>query len=38
VAEPERSKRLRNYLLKRQFSAEESGSAFLDRYISSLFD
>ena len=38
VAEPERSERLRNYLLKRQFSAEESGSAFLDRYISSLFD
>lgn len=37
VDEPERSERLANYLLKREFSSVEPGEAFLDRYISSIF-
>lgn len=37
VTENERSKRLKNYLLKREFSSVETGEEFLNRYISSIF-
>jgi len=37
VTENERSRRLKNYLLKREFSSVETGEEFLNRYISSIF-
>lgn len=37
VDEPERSARLRNFLLDREFSSVELGKDFLDRYITSIF-
>jgi len=37
VDEPERSERLRNFLLNREFQSVEPGKEFLDRHISSIF-
>jgi CRISPR-associated RAMP protein (TIGR02581 family) len=37
VSESERNKRLRDYLLKRQFSEEISGPAFLEKHINTIF-
>lgn len=39
VGQPERSRRLRDYLLERKFSSEEKdGQVFLNRYISQIFE
>ncbi len=39
IDEPERNRRLRNYLLERKFSSEEEdGQAFLNKYISQIFE
>ena len=37
VPEGERNRRLKNYLLKREFSSVETGEEFLGRYISTIF-
>ncbi len=38
LTKSERDRRLRNYLLRREFSSITSGEAFLDSYISSIFE
>ena len=37
VSDDERNRRLKNYLLKREFSSVETGEEFLGRYISTIF-
>jgi len=37
VKEDEKNRRLRNYLLKREFSRKVSGQAFLEEYITTIF-
>ncbi len=37
ISESERNNRLKNYLLKREFSSSETGEKFLDSYINTIF-
>ncbi len=38
VSEKDRNTRLRNYLLRREFSSESTGEEFLNKYISTIFE